>query len=76
MQPLKFQQCFVPVTKLSDKGFCEGQRFRHLRNHIFPSQQFQKYLSYENQLLFKILKFLSSLQMHNKNLRKKLKFSR
>ena len=32
---------------LTAEGFSETRPFMHLSNHVFWSQQFQKYLSYE-----------------------------
>ena len=47
-----FEQCFGPLTMLLVEGSSETGLFGHLSNHLFPSPEVQKYISYEGHHFF------------------------
>ena len=54
---LKYQQCLLHVSTLTAEGGFKTGPFRHLSSHVFQSQRFLKYLSYEAQFFSKNPKF-------------------
>ena len=45
-------EMFGPVNTLTAEGCSKIGPFKHLTSHLFWSQQFRKYLSYETHLFF------------------------
>ena len=54
----RFQQFLGMISALTTKEFSESGLFVHLSNHVFLSQQLQKYLSYETNFFFFFSKYL------------------
>ena len=62
----RFQQCFSRFIMLLVKDSSETGLFRHLSNHVVPSQSVQKYISYEGHLFFKMFKLQSKFRNFKK----------
>ena len=52
----RFQQCLGPFTMLPVKNPSEMGRSRQLPNHVFRSEYFRKYMSYEGHLFLERFK--------------------
>ena len=61
----KYQQCLLHVNTLTAEGGFKTGPFWHLSSHVFQSQRFLKYLSYEAQFFFKKSKILWRFQKRN-----------
>ena len=48
-------QCLGPVKILTAEGCSETGDAMHLSNHVFRTQKFRQYLSYEAQLFFRYM---------------------
>ena len=62
-----FEQCFGPFTMLLVEGSFETRLFRHLSNHVSRSPEVQKYIGYEDHLLFIMFKLNLNLENAKKN---------
>ena len=62
-----FEQCFGPFTMLLVEGSFEMRLFRDLSNHVSRSPEVQKYIGYEDHLLFIMFKLNLNLENVNKN---------
>ena len=62
-----FEQCFGPFTMLLVEGSFEMRLFRDLSNHVSRSPEVQKYIGYEDHLLFIMFKLNLNLENAKKN---------
>ena len=68
---VRFQQCLGQCSMFSVEECSETGLFRHLYNHVFPSPQFPKYISYQGHLLLEnVEKLMGILEMKEKNQKK------
>ena len=62
-----FEQCFGPFTMLLVEGSFEMRLFRDLSNHVSRSPEVQKYIGYEDHLVFIMFKLNLNLENAKKN---------
>ena len=64
---MRLNQCLGLFTMLPLERSSATELFRHLCNHVFQSQQFPKFISYESHLFGKCSKFDLNLKNAHKN---------